>query len=235
MGIKNIIVRELVFEVTRRCNMSCKHCLRGDAENKDILHDAIFNTIEQIDYIYHISFSGGEPSLYPKGIKETKLALEKYQKELATFYIVTNGKIKPHKMIKELDSLYNSCTNKRECSLQISKDQFHENIDDSFYYCIPYYGGAKTEYLQDSQIMLRGKAKDNRLKGIHRDIRIPELDIYEEEVEIDLLYISATGDILFDCDIAFRDQPNLRYGNILEDKLKDVLDTIIKDNDFINL
>ena len=31
-----IYVESLVIEVTRRCNMRCEHCLRGDAQNLDI-------------------------------------------------------------------------------------------------------------------------------------------------------------------------------------------------------
>lgn len=31
-----IYVNYLAIEVTRRCNMKCNHCLRGDAQNLDI-------------------------------------------------------------------------------------------------------------------------------------------------------------------------------------------------------
>lgn len=31
-----IYVNYLAIEVTRRCNMKCEHCLRGDAQNLDI-------------------------------------------------------------------------------------------------------------------------------------------------------------------------------------------------------
>ena len=31
----NVVMSDIVIEVTRRCNMACKHCLRGEAENLD--------------------------------------------------------------------------------------------------------------------------------------------------------------------------------------------------------
>ena len=34
-------VYSLILEVTRRCNMCCAHCLRGEAENIDMQKETI--------------------------------------------------------------------------------------------------------------------------------------------------------------------------------------------------
>lgn len=59
-------VSNVVIEITRRCNMCCAHCLRGDAENIDIQEryiDAFLDSFEKGACISYIVFSGGEISL----------------------------------------------------------------------------------------------------------------------------------------------------------------------------
>lgn len=54
------------IEVTRRCNMCCAHCLRGDAESIDIQEkyiDAFLDSFEKGAYISSLTFTGGEISL----------------------------------------------------------------------------------------------------------------------------------------------------------------------------
>ena len=34
--LSKVIFNTVIIEVTRRCNMSCPHCLRGDAQNVDM-------------------------------------------------------------------------------------------------------------------------------------------------------------------------------------------------------
>lgn len=56
----------VVIEITRRCNMCCAHCLRGDAENVDIQEkyiDAFLDSFSNGGYIGTIIFTGGEISL----------------------------------------------------------------------------------------------------------------------------------------------------------------------------
>ena len=30
----NIIIKNVALEVTRRCNLECRHCMRGDSQKK---------------------------------------------------------------------------------------------------------------------------------------------------------------------------------------------------------
>lgn len=34
----------LVLEVTRRCNMNCAHCIRGETENIDMQHEVLLQS-----------------------------------------------------------------------------------------------------------------------------------------------------------------------------------------------
>lgn len=38
---KYVYFDSLAVEATRRCNMHCAHCLRGEAENKDISYEVM--------------------------------------------------------------------------------------------------------------------------------------------------------------------------------------------------
>ena len=39
----------LAVEVTRRCNMHCAHCLRGEAENKDISYEVMDALLRHVE------------------------------------------------------------------------------------------------------------------------------------------------------------------------------------------
>ena len=66
MKNEKLSVDNIMFEITRRCNMSCEHCLRGDAQAMDISTEVIDAVLSKIDYIQQIAFTGGEPSLKPE-------------------------------------------------------------------------------------------------------------------------------------------------------------------------
>ena len=58
-------IDNLIIEITRRCNMACAHCLRGDAQNIDIDPSYMLKLLRDnnIDYISMVTFTGGEPTL----------------------------------------------------------------------------------------------------------------------------------------------------------------------------
>ena len=61
----NLSIQELIIETTRKCNMACEHCLRGDVENVNIKSLYIRRLFSQIDNIDTLTITGGEPSLKP--------------------------------------------------------------------------------------------------------------------------------------------------------------------------
>lgn len=62
-------IQNLVLEITRRCNMHCAHCLRGEAEDKDMDFAVIDRILELADSVQSVTFTGGEPSLYIPAIR----------------------------------------------------------------------------------------------------------------------------------------------------------------------
>ena len=58
----------IAIEVTRKCNMGCEHCLRGNAQNMDIDFGYIDSFLNDVSSIGTITFSGGEPALNVEAI-----------------------------------------------------------------------------------------------------------------------------------------------------------------------
>jgi organic radical activating enzyme len=85
-------IDSLIMEVTRRCNMACKHCLRGDAENQDMTREIVDKTFEGVDEVGTITFSGGEPFLNLDIIKYILQVVKEKSIFVGSFYLVTNGK-----------------------------------------------------------------------------------------------------------------------------------------------
>lgn len=82
---------DLMLEVTRRCNMKCCHCLRGDAEDLDMPHEIIKNLFAEIRSADIITFSGGEPSLAVPVMRDALQECVRNNIDVREVYIVTNG------------------------------------------------------------------------------------------------------------------------------------------------
>lgn len=92
----------LVIEITRRCNLSCAHCLRGDPQELDISNEIIDNLLEQTEKIYGLFLSGGEPTL---NLETMRYILERLQASKIPLYSVelfTNGVIHSAELVSIL-------------------------------------------------------------------------------------------------------------------------------------
>lgn len=61
-------MHELTFEITRRCNLNCGFCCKGDAQNVDMPKSIIDKTLNELGngYFNNIRINGGEPFLAPE-------------------------------------------------------------------------------------------------------------------------------------------------------------------------
>lgn len=85
----------LAIEMTRRCNMNCKFCGKGQAQNLDISKEIIDKTLDEMNsvYINALRISGGEPLLKPNLISYLiKKIIEKHI-YINNIYIFTNGNV----------------------------------------------------------------------------------------------------------------------------------------------
>jgi len=117
----------IAFELTTRCNLNCKHCLRERGEGRhDLPVEVLEKVLRQGKDAYglcHTAFTGGEPLMYPHLEKAVSL-----MEELDYYFsIVTNGHLLP----KKLGLLTSPEIKKRFTNVCISLDGADEAVHDS--------------------------------------------------------------------------------------------------------
>jgi hypothetical protein len=183
----------------------------------------------QINSIGCILLTGGEPGLYPKAIRLIKDTIQIFKKPFDRFYVVTNGLRYHRKMIDELNSLYGLAEEQGECTLLISNDEFHKT-----------WGASKKEvydkYEENAEYFCGWKHRGKIIgegRALETCVAEAEPPSYEFDVNIDdngdikvndgVLYINALGDVIPDCDYSYESQKNFKIGNILDERLADIL------------
>lgn len=218
----------VVIEITRRCNMCCAHCLRGDAENVDIQEkyiNAFLDSFSGRRYIGTIVFTGGEISLNIPAIRYTLKAVKERNISVGSFYMVTNGKAVDKMEDLALASLewWNYCDEKDEylCGLCISSDNFHEEISDesaSILSGLKYNRDDMVTDFHEKYLLNEGRAKTlNDDWSLKREPRTPELVVDytgNDKIGINInegeLYLNTVGDVVVGCDWSYESQRNER-------------------------
>lgn len=223
-------IENLCVEVTRKCNMKCAHCLRGDAQNMDINTCYIDTLLENVSGIGSITFTGGEPSL---NIQAIEYMLEKCQEmniPVCSFYIVTNGKENALPLAIACLKWYAYCEDDEEmCGLALSRDKFHDKVgynNESILRGLKFFREDKFTDFNKVYIINEGRGMD--LVGYNKiwaDERHESFHYEERDDEIyieSLIYLSANGEIRTDCDIAYT---NTEYtiGNLNKDSFHSVI------------
>lgn len=98
---------QLKFDITRRCNLNCKICMRGNAQNQDITQDIIDKTLAEVKdcYISAIQISGGEPFLNPDMFEYLINKIIENRIAFGSLGIYTNGTIKDDRIKKALSKI----------------------------------------------------------------------------------------------------------------------------------
>lgn len=226
----------VVIEVTRRCNMCCAHCLRGDAQNVDIMPEYIDKSFEKFrpgTSISSITFTGGEITLNLAAIWYTLEVVKRRNISVDDFYMVTNGKDASKMPEPASVSLAwwvycheSDYCEEDFCGVAISGDEFHEDIDDDAYSIrsgLKYFRekDKKTDF-SDVALINEGRAK--ALPSTVYRKEEPE-DIYLDVTNLgaDLLdisgasiYLNAKGDIVVGCDWSYESQDERKATNVAE-------------------
>lgn len=108
--------------ITRRCNMTCKHCCYAcNTKGEDMSAEIFYKAIDiAVKMKHRIALAGGEPTIHPQFMDFLAMAISKSN----DVYIHTNGKEK----VKSL--FLAKLAEKGIIIAGISQDQWHEPIDD---------------------------------------------------------------------------------------------------------
>jgi MoaA/NifB/PqqE/SkfB family radical SAM enzyme len=228
-------INELVIEITRRCNLACQHCLRGDPQNVDISNETIDKALESITSIGTLTFTGGEPSLAVDRIRYIYEQIKAKSIQLYGFYVITNGKIASRELMNVLIDFYTliGCPDAEDynAGLVISKDQYHEQelydeerkAAENLYKALSFYRPEDKNHRIDYLI------NEGRARGMgHREVSLETLCVETdkkgkpERVE-GTIYINALGDVITSCDMSFESQEESKIGNVNKKSLSKIV------------
>lgn len=119
--MERLNVRLMLLELTRQCNLECRHCFRGESENKYMSVDLIEKVFKNIARVNSILLTGGEPFLAKDQLKKISDILKQDKMNVGDCIIVTNGTILTDEILRILSTI-NAKTN---MEIRISNDKFH--------------------------------------------------------------------------------------------------------------
>lgn len=208
--MKTFDVNNVIIEVTRKCNMTCEHCLRGPAQNLNIDHKYISTLLDNINSIGVLTFTGGEPSLNIPAMRFTLEELKRRKINVNSFFIVTNGSKKsysPEFLQLLLDLyLYQDADIKDFCSMvELSVDNYHYGHDQAK--AIKMLSAFSFFRVRDNtgdrwSLINEGRAKTNGLGERNLGDSEREWDGYVEGE----VYLNARGMMCADCDYSYKTQ-----------------------------
>lgn len=89
----------LEVEITRKCQLKCAHCIRGDAQELDMSRETIDSLLDKTNCIYMLRFTGGEPFLNIDGMRYFLEGIKKRRILLSGLQIITNGLVRTDEAI----------------------------------------------------------------------------------------------------------------------------------------
>ena len=234
--VKTVLeVDQLIFEVTRKCNMKCDHCLRGESQDCEMSNEVVDRVLENITSIGELVITGGEPSLNVEAIKYIVSKIIEKDIGCDRFFIVTNGLVYSEQLVVVLLELYAYCIEgnggyESEFSggLAISVDKYHSGISRNNYFRykgLSFYSTDKEPSENyGKNIIDEGMAKVNQLNGDYHSPQMLAISIgHDDRLNVEDLYINARGDVLGDCDMSYTTQEKYKVGNVLSKSLVDIL------------
>ena len=223
----------LVFEVTRRCNMACAHCLRGEAQCLDMSDEIIDKALEDVTCISHIVFTGGEPSINVHAIRHVLDVCKEKGIDVGGFFVATNGKEVSMDFIHVMIDWYAYCQDydSEYCSLALSRDKFHDPIDTKniqILRALSFFNEEEkaTDFDRYEPIAL-GRARSlTTVRDVRRYAPTVDYDSMYDVLLLDGGEITVTADGLYlpYCDYEYAEVQDIALGNVYEqDKYKQVL------------
>ena len=208
-------IPNLMIEVTRRCQLECVHCLRGDTQLLDIDQDFIRKLLvtHKIDSIGTLTFTGGEPFLNESAIAYTVSLLKQFGVEVSDFYIATNGvmfetnNVLAKACLDTILDLWLLCSDKEFSWVEISVDEFHDTeiTENNLLKAFAFTRDRDSDLTWDNLIS-EGRGEDATCDPQQKYQHNKFSEEYPEDI---LVYLTAKGEIVWNCDMSYEHQDRL--------------------------
>jgi hypothetical protein len=199
---EKVFLEYLSVELTRRCNATCEHCVRGESQNLSINRSYIDDLLEKVGGIRYLAVTGGEPSL---AAQEIIYLLESLKKGLIDFhhgYLVTNGLDVSQDFLCSLQKFNDSAL--CDTVMYLSNDNYHpepslENLERLF--SLPFiHRGFLNEWTPD-EVIAEGRAKTwGQIRVIPKPIEVESFYVSSH------IYLNAVGQVLTDSCLSYESQ-----------------------------
>jgi len=201
-----ISIDHLMVEVTRRCNMECSHCLRGEAQNKNLSTEYIDKLLDQVDCIGEVTFTGGEPSLNVPMLEYFLEQVKLRGISVSFFYIATNGLKISQDFVMFCLKMYSYCDEKKMCCVDVSNDYYHAEHGNYNTELLGGLGFFNRKYAQecskDHQLIAEGNSQYN-LSAQPNHVSIID---DREDFNDSYIYLNCEGNIINGCDWSYSSQ-----------------------------
>ena len=210
----------LIFEVTRRCNMACEHCLRGEAQNKDMDKETVDKVLDSVENIGILTLTGGEPTLNLELCRYIFDGIKKRNIHMEGFFVATNGKEHQMELAQLLLENIPYAESAEYCGISVSKDVFHDEVTRSPVEYLSIYRDWKEQgdYKNYTTLVSRGRAAENFAGYARQQDPIMNLGPFaadEDSICLDGdMYITADGLICADFDLAYDQQEECMVGSM---------------------
>lgn len=228
---------DIMLEVTRKCNLKCEHCVRGEAQNKSVSDQVLYALGKE--EIGLLTLTGGEPTLVPDIFRR----LKQYRVWPNDIWLCTNGKVFKEKFFREFVDYYNCLQYQDISGFSVSVDCYHPNESKSTlkHYQIlaeklgldPDKVQPHNRYMDYNKIRVEGRGTN--ISGIETCDRCCEWK--QKEMDDDPLYegygertiyITVDGDVLYGSMWSYKRMSHLSLGNITEHSLSYILESAEK-------
>lgn len=121
-------INNLTLCLTRKCQLSCSHCMRGPAQKLTMDPQVVYDLMGQGLKIESLLLTGGEPTLAPDIMRLVGDGLHMTSTEVGSVSMVTNGISFTKKPMEAFDWIHRFTTNMHDDTsfITISKDQWHK-------------------------------------------------------------------------------------------------------------
>lgn len=218
-------VDSLTIEITRRCNMKCGHCIRGNAQpiDFDIKYFRDFIEKNNITGISDLFFTGGEPSLKVDLMRQVLDYMKKKDIYLNRFGMVTNGKRATDEFIHLLIDYHLFCQDDSSIEdggsyIEISNDMWHDENGqsrDAIARLKTLRFVRQRDRLNPHHVICDGRAKLQGWGEIRTDLYTR--DYFGEMSEYGdwegVVYINALGFFIPHCDLPYSAHKKLALGH----------------------
>lgn len=218
--MSKIYFTSLVIELTRRCNMHCAHCMRGEAENADISNEVIDKLLEMTEGIGDLTITGGEVALNPGAIRYLAKRINELNIPLDNLYVVTNGKEVTNEFISALFDLFLLTQDGEINGIALSQDRFHEEIPEENRRKLKMF----SFFHEDDHNWDFSKGGLLNL-GRARELSFPKREPFAEPIEIEdgpndsicinsIVACTVHGDLLSGCDYEYCSTDDIKFGSV---------------------